>query len=59
MSRDQKRPGWGEPEPTFNRSGCSTLLKTIAGETHGIYIDKESEINYQGGQLRSSFPSQR
>lgn len=30
------------------RSGCSTLLKTIAGETHGIYIDKGSEINYQG-----------
>jgi ATP-binding cassette, subfamily G (WHITE), member 2, PDR len=29
-------------------SGCSTLLKTISGETHGFYIDKESEINYQG-----------
>lgn len=29
-------------------SGCSTLLKTIAGETHGISIDKESYINYQG-----------
>lgn len=24
------------------------MLKTIAGETHGIYIDKGSEINYQG-----------
>ena len=29
-------------------SGCSTLLKTIAGETHGIYIGEESELNYQG-----------
>lgn len=29
-------------------SGCSTLLKTIAGETHGIHIDDESYLNYQG-----------
>ncbi|OJD40803.1 abc transporter [Diplodia corticola] len=29
-------------------SGCSTLLKTIAGETHGFNIDKNSYINYQG-----------
>ncbi|KAL9127279.1 MAG: hypothetical protein Q9217_003814 [Psora testacea] len=29
-------------------SGCSTLLKTIAGETHGFYIDDKSHINYQG-----------
>ena len=29
-------------------SGCSTLLKTISGETHGFFIDEESEINYQG-----------
>lgn len=29
-------------------SGCSTLLKTIAGETHGFYVDSGSEINYQG-----------
>lgn len=29
-------------------SGCSTLLKTIAGETHGFYIDRASHINYQG-----------
>ncbi|MCJ1266994.1 hypothetical protein MMC22_006879 [Lobaria immixta] len=29
-------------------SGCSTLLKTISGETHGFYIDKASNINYQG-----------
>ena len=29
-------------------SGCTTLLKTIAGETHGFFIDEKSEINYQG-----------
>ncbi|KAH9210253.1 AtrD, ABC-transporter [Leptodontidium sp. 2 PMI_412] len=29
-------------------SGCSTLLKTISGETHGFFIDQASEINYQG-----------
>jgi ABC-type multidrug transport system ATPase subunit len=29
-------------------SGCSTLLKTVAGETNGFYIDDKSYINYQG-----------
>ncbi|KAI1457887.1 P-loop containing nucleoside triphosphate hydrolase protein [Annulohypoxylon moriforme] len=29
-------------------SGCTTLLKTIAGDTHGIYVDPKSQINYQG-----------
>ena len=29
-------------------SGCSTLLKTIAGETDGFYVDSQSHINYQG-----------
>jgi ATP-binding cassette subfamily G (WHITE) protein 2 (PDR) len=29
-------------------SGCSTLLKTISGETAGFYIAPESKINYQG-----------
>ena len=29
-------------------AGCSTLLKTISGETHGFYIDEGSQINYQG-----------
>jgi ATP-binding cassette subfamily G (WHITE) protein 2 (PDR) len=29
-------------------SGCSTLLKTISGETDGLNIDPESYINYQG-----------
>jgi ABC-type multidrug transport system ATPase subunit len=29
-------------------SGCSTLLKTISGETNGFFIDDNSTINYQG-----------
>ncbi|KAI7975652.1 hypothetical protein EIK77_004007 [Talaromyces pinophilus] len=29
-------------------SGCSTLLKTIAGETYGYQLTEESCINYQG-----------
>ncbi|KAL5333991.1 ABC-2 type transporter-domain-containing protein [Aspergillus crustosus] len=29
-------------------SGCSTLLKTIAQETHGFEVDPSSSINYQG-----------
>jgi ATP-binding cassette subfamily G (WHITE) protein 2 (PDR) len=29
-------------------SGCSTLLKTIAGETAGFYVDSASQVNYQG-----------
>ncbi|THH15930.1 hypothetical protein EW146_g4638 [Bondarzewia mesenterica] len=29
-------------------SGCSTLLKTIAGQTHGLWITENSHINYQG-----------
>lgn len=29
-------------------SGCSTLLKTIAGEMNGIYLDDSSYLNYQG-----------
>lgn len=29
-------------------SGCSTLLKTISGETDGFFLDQESQINYQG-----------
>jgi ATP-binding cassette, subfamily G (WHITE), member 2, PDR len=40
-------------------SGCSTLLKTIAGETHGLVVDKESYLNYQGSSndlIRYSWP---
>ncbi|RFU27150.1 hypothetical protein B7463_g9178, partial [Scytalidium lignicola] len=29
-------------------SGCSTFLKTIAGETYGYWLDKGSHVNYQG-----------
>lgn len=29
-------------------SGCSTFLKTIAGETHGFFVDENAKINYQG-----------
>ncbi|EER44595.1 multidrug resistance protein [Histoplasma capsulatum H143] len=29
-------------------SGCSTFLKTIAGEMNGIYLGDDSYINYQG-----------
>ncbi|KAI1615041.1 ABC drug exporter AbcA [Exophiala viscosa] len=29
-------------------SGCSTFLKTIAGETHGFTLSDDSYINYQG-----------
>jgi ATP-binding cassette subfamily G (WHITE) protein 2 (PDR) len=39
-------------------SGCSTLLKTIAGETHGLNIGQESKLNYNGIEaetLRSMF----
>ena len=31
-------------------SGCSTFLKTIAGQTHGFFIDRKSHVNYQGAQ---------
>jgi ATP-binding cassette subfamily G (WHITE) protein 2 (PDR) len=30
-------------------SGCSTLMRTIAGETRGLNIDEDSFFNYQGG----------
>jgi len=29
-------------------SGCSTFLKTLAGEMNGIYRSEESKLNYQG-----------
>ncbi|KAL8972908.1 MAG: hypothetical protein Q9197_002572 [Variospora fuerteventurae] len=33
-------------------SGCTTLLKTMTGETDGFYIDQASEINYQGVPMK-------
>jgi hypothetical protein len=32
-------------------SGCSTLLKTMAGEMDGIYLGENSHINYRGEVL--------
>lgn len=32
-------------------SGCTTLLKTIAGEMNGLYLDGASEINYRGESM--------
>ncbi|GKT46795.1 ZEB2-regulated ABC transporter 1 [Colletotrichum spaethianum] len=29
-------------------SGCSTFLKTVAGDTHGFYVSNNATINYQG-----------
>lgn len=29
-------------------SGCSTFLRTVAGETHGFHIADDATINYQG-----------
>ncbi|KAI5464892.1 ABC-2 type transporter-domain-containing protein [Mariannaea sp. PMI_226] len=29
-------------------AGCSTMLKTLTGETNGIYVDESSYFNYQG-----------
>ncbi|RMJ10740.1 hypothetical protein CDV36_009623 [Fusarium kuroshium] len=29
-------------------SGCSTALKTIAGDTHGFHIGENATVNYQG-----------
>ena len=29
-------------------SGCSTLLRTIAGDTHGFHVSDESTLNFQG-----------
>ncbi|OTB00937.1 hypothetical protein M426DRAFT_266701 [Hypoxylon sp. CI-4A] len=29
-------------------SGCSTLLKTLGGDTHGFHVEDEKSINYQG-----------
>lgn len=39
-------------------SGCSTFLKTLAGETHGYTVDSNSYLNYSGisyEQLKKNF----
>ncbi|KAI9151516.1 ABC multidrug transporter atrG [Paramyrothecium foliicola] len=43
-------------------SGCSTFLKTLAGDTHGFQLDSESKINYQGisfDQMHRDFKGER
>lgn len=37
-------------------SGCSTFLKTIAGETHGFNVDEGSYLNYQGKPIAEDLP---
>ena len=29
-------------------SGCTTLLKVLAGRMHGLQVDNMSQVNYQG-----------
>lgn len=39
-------------------SGCSTFLKTVAGDTHGFHVEESSTLNYQGihpDQMRTAF----
>ncbi|PQE27601.1 ABC transporter Cdr4 protein [Rutstroemia sp. NJR-2017a BBW] len=36
-------------------SGCTTLLKTIAGETGGIEMDEKAVLNYQAKQMHNQF----
>ncbi|KAK6950636.1 hypothetical protein Daesc_007160 [Daldinia eschscholtzii] len=36
-------------------SGCTTMLKALAGQTYDIYIDEEAAINYQGLSSRQMF----
>ncbi|CAI4214415.1 unnamed protein product [Parascedosporium putredinis] len=39
-------------------SGCSTFLKTIAGDTHGYHVSDDAVINYQGvhpKEMRTAF----
>lgn len=39
-------------------SGCSTLLRTIAGDTHGFHISDDATLNYQGirpSEIKTAF----
>ncbi|KFA54267.1 hypothetical protein S40293_07806 [Stachybotrys chartarum IBT 40293] len=39
-------------------SGCSTLLRTIAGDTYGFHVSEDAELNYQGiraEQMKTSY----
>lgn len=35
-------------------SGCTTLLRTIAGDIHGLRVEDESALNYRGRSLSSN-----
>ncbi|KAL1602372.1 Multidrug resistance protein [Paraconiothyrium brasiliense] len=35
-------------------SGCTTLLRTIAGDVHGLSVEDESALNYRGRSLFSN-----
>lgn len=36
-------------------SGCSTFLKTLAGDTHGIFLGDKAAVNYQGEEFRFTY----
>jgi ABC-type multidrug transport system ATPase subunit len=40
-------------------SGCSTFLKTLAGETNGLFVDEQSYFNYQGITAREMHSQHR
>lgn len=40
-------------------AGCSTFLKTIAGEMNGIFVDDDSYFNYQGMSAKEMHSSHR
>lgn len=43
-------------------SGCSSFLKTLSGDTHGIYIGEQTKVNYNGisyDQMQRYFKGER
>jgi len=40
-------------------SGCSSFLKTISGDTNGIYVDQSSYFNYQGVSTKEMHTAHR
>lgn len=40
-------------------SGCSTLLRTIAGDTHGFYVSDGATLNYRGIRAKEMKTSYR
>ncbi|KAJ4395020.1 hypothetical protein N0V91_011114, partial [Didymella pomorum] len=37
-------------------SGCSTFLKTVSGDLHGLKVDKDSELHYNGSATMTGNP---